>query len=387
MPSRQIPFGKPLLGNEEREAVAGVLSGTMLVHGEQTKAFEKAFAERAGSRHAIALSSCTAALHLSLRARDIGAGDAVIVPAMTHVATAHSAEYCGARPLFVDVVPESGNLDAAAAAEASEKAGNVRAVLPVHYLGLPCDMDAIGVIASRFGAMVVEDCALAIDATYDGRKAGTLGDTGCFSFYPVKHMTSIEGGMLTTDDDELAARVEKLRAFGYDRSLGERSEPGVYDIDALGLNFRMNEVEAAVGLAQLGKLDAFQAARARNFEALAAALRGIDELTIFEPKQGKAQSSHYCLNVVLPADGRIARRDVVAHLKSAGVGSSVHYPVALPLSRYYSEKYGYKPGDFPIAEWLAAQTISLPVGPHLDTGDPDYIAEEMKKAILTARTK
>lgn len=385
MSSRSIPFGKPLLGDEERDAVARVLEGTMLVHGELTKAFEKAFAERAGSRHAIALSSCTAALHLSLRACDIGAGDAVIVPAMTHVATAHSAEYCGARPLFVDVAPESGNLDAAAAVHTADKAGNVRAILPVHYLGLPCDMDALGAIAARLGAMIVEDCALAIDATYGDRKAGTLGDTGCFSFYPVKHMTSIEGGMLTTDDDELAARVKKLRAFGYDRSLGERSEPGVYDIDALGLNFRMNEVEAAVGLAQFCKLDDFQAARTRNFEAMATELREIDELTIFEPKQGKAQSSHYCLNVVLPADGRIVRRDVVAYLKGVGVGSSVHYPVALPLSRYYRDKYGYKPGEFPIAEWLAAQTISLPVGPHLEAGDPEYIAEEMKKAVLTAR--
>ena len=385
MSSRSIPFGKPLLGDEEREAVARVLAGTMLVHGEQTKAFEKAFAERAGSRHAIALSSCTAALHLSLRARDIGAGDAVIVPAMTHVATAHSAEYCGARPLFVDVAPESGNLDAAAAAEMADKVENVRAILPVHYLGLPCDMDALGEIAAHYDLMIVEDCALAIDATYGDRKAGTLGDTGCFSFYPIKHMTSIEGGMLTTDNDELAARVEKLRAFGYDRSLGERSEPGVYDIDALGLNFRMNEVEAAVGLAQFGKLDGFQQARARNYEALAAALQDIEELTIFEARQGKARSSHYCLNVVLPKNGRIARRDVVAHLKSVGVGSSVHYPVALPLSRYYREKYGYQPGDFPVAEWLAAQTISLPVGPHLEAGDPEYIATAMKHAVLAGR--
>ena len=301
------------------------------------------------------------------------------------LATAHAAEYCGARPLFVDVMPESGNLDATAAAEVADKAGNIRAVLPVHYLGLPCDMDALGAIAARHDAMIVEDCALAIDATYGDRKAGTLGDTGCFSFYPVKHMTSIEGGMLTTDNDELAARVEKLRAFGYDRSLGERSEPGVYDIDALGLNFRMNEVEAAVGLTQLGKLDDFQKARARNYDALAAALQDIEELSVFEARQGKSQSSHYCLNVVLPKDGRIVRRDVVAHLKSVGVGSSVHYPVALPLSRYYREKYGYQPGDFPIAEWLAAQTISLPVGPHLATGDPEYIAIVMKHAVLAGR--
>ncbi len=382
MQQRQIPFGKPQLGDEEKAAVAQVLSGPMLVHGEQTAGFEAAFAERAGCAHAVALASCTAALHLSLRARDIGPGDAVVVPAMTHVATAHSAEYCGAQPVFVDVDPASGNMDPERVARAADQAGNVRAIMPVHYMGLPCDMDAIGTVAARHDAMIVEDCALAIDATYDGRKAGTLGDTGCFSFYPVKHMTSIEGGMLTTNDDTIAARIRKLRAFGYDRSLGERAEPGVYDIDALGLNFRMNEVEAAVGLAQMAKLDRFQEARAGNFAALSEALADVEELTIFSPSQGKAQSSHYCLNVVLPQDGSIARRDVVAQLKEAGVGSSVHYPVALPLSRYYREKYGYKPGDFPVAEWLATQTISLPVGPHLADDDPAYIAEALKSAIV-----
>ena len=167
--------------------------------------------------------------------------------------------------------------------------------------------------------------------------------------------------------------------------MAKRKVPGVYDVDALGYNYRMNEVEAAVGLVQLGKLDGFQAARAANHAALKEGLSTIDEVTVFEARKGKAVSSHYCLNAVLPRDGRIDRSRVIGYLRAHGVGTSVHYPKALPRTRYYSERYGYRPGTFPVAEWLAEQTISLPVGPHLGTGNPERIADAFGAAVMAAR--
>ena len=382
--NREIPFGRPMLGAEEINAVTRVLEGPQLVHGPVTAEFECRFAERVGTKHAIAVSACTAGLHLSLFVREIGPGDEVIVPAMTHVATAHAVEFGGAKPVFVDVDPASGNIDPHGLKAAIT--ARTRAVMIVHFLGLPCDMDRILAIAEAAGLFVVEDCAIALDATYGGSKVGGFGMTGCFSFYPVKHMTTIEGGMVTTNDDGVAARIASRKAFGYDRALGQRTKPGVYDVTALGYNYRMNEVEAAVGLAQLGKLDRFQASRAANFRALKAELDAIEEVTVFEPVQGPAKSSHYCLNAILPRDGNIDRDAVVADLRTAGIGTSVHYPCPVPLFSYYSEKYGYSAGQFPVADWIAAQSISLPVGPHVLEGDVGKIAMAMKRAITRARS-
>lgn len=372
-----IPFGRPMLDRAAFDRVADVLESGILVHGQVTPAFEAAFAARAGAAEAVAVSSCTAGLHLTLFVKGIGPGDRVAVPAMTHVATAHSVELQGAAPVFVDVDPATGNMDPEALAAVE---GPLAAIMPVHYLGLPCDMARIRALAAAKGAFVLEDCALALDATYDGAKAGTLGLAGSFSFYPVKHMTSIEGGMVTTNDGELAAQLRKRRAFGYNRMLGERARPGIYDVDALGFNYRMSEVEAAVGLTQLDRMDAFQAARAANARELHAGLSALDGLTVFPLEHGVARSSHYCLNAVLPRDGSVDRDRVVDGLKARGIGSSIHYPGPVPLFTYYSGKYGYRPGMFPVAEWLADQTISLPVGPHLGEDGAGRIADAFAEA-------
>lgn len=386
MDTRKIPFARPELDDDLRAAVLKVLSGTTLVHGPATHEFETKFAERAGVAHAITVSSCTAGLHLGLFVHDIGPGDSVAVPAITHVATAHAAEFCGAKPLFVDVEPDTGNMDAAALTEAVQTRPNVRAVTVVHFLGLPCDMAAINAAAAKAGAFVMEDCAIAIDATYAGRKAGGLGLLGCFSFYPTKHMTTIEGGMVTTDDDGLAMKIRARRAFGYDKMLGERSRPGIYDVNALGYNYRMNEVEATVGLSQLRHLDGWQVKRAQNYVALRNALLEIDELAVFAPAKGQAKSSHFCLNIVLPKDGTVSRDAVIDQLQAAGIGTSVHYPKALPLMKYYQAKYGYRVGQFPNAEWLGEQSISLPVGPHIVEEDIRYMAAHVKQAVYQARS-
>jgi perosamine synthetase len=383
MSDEMIPFGRPLLDQTEIDAVMKVLSGPILAHGPVCGEFETAFAARSGAEHAITVSSGTAGLHLCLFANDVGPGDEVIVPAITHVATAHAAEYCGAKPVFVDVDPASGNIAPGGVAAALND--KTRAVMVVHFLGLPCEMDQINADATKAGAFVIEDAALAVDATYGGKKAGTLAKAGCFSFYPIKHMTSIEGGMVTTNDAALADQIRKRKAFGYDRSHETRVKPGIYDVTMLGYNYRMNEVEAAVGLAQLDKLDARLKIRDRNYHALKDALAELDEVTVFEPTQGKAQSCFYCLNAVLPRDGSLDRDAIAAELKAANIGTSVHYPGAVPLMTYYREKYGYKAGQFPVAEWLAAQTISLPVAPHVPDDFAERIAAAMKDAIYKAR--
>ncbi|MSO74205.1 MAG: DegT/DnrJ/EryC1/StrS aminotransferase family protein [Alphaproteobacteria bacterium] len=379
-----IPFGRPMIGPEEQAAVARVLAGPQLVHGPMAHEFEQRFAARAGVAHAITVSSCTAGLHLALHVHGIGPGDEVIVPAMTHVATAHAVEYCRARPVFVDVDPASGNLDLAAVEAAIGP--RTKAVMVVYFLGLPPDMTRLRAIAQKTGLLVVEDAALALDASYDGVKAGRLGDVASFSFYPTKHMTTSEGGMVTTGDAEIARRIAAMKAFGYDKMVGERTRPGIYDVNALGFNYRMSELHAAIGLAQLEKLDQFQAARAANFKALREDLADCAEITVFAPEQGKGRSSHYCLNAILPRDGSILRDEIVEQLKAEGIGTSVHYPSAVPLFSYYREKYGYRVGQFPVAEWLAGGTISLPVGPHLEPGDPASIAAALK-AVLAASVK
>lgn len=385
MSESEIPFGKPMLDATERDLVDRVLSGSTLVHGPVTREFEEKFAERIGVNHAVSVSSCTAGLHLSLSAMGVGAGDEVIVPAMTHVATAHAVEYTGAKPIFADVCADSGNIKPGNLPDLINESTKV--IMPVHYLGLPCDMDAIIRCCADRDISILEDCALAIDATFDGKKAGSFGAAGAFSFYPVKHMTTIEGGMVATDDATVADSIRKHRAFGYDRALGQRAKPGIYDVDSLGYNYRMNEVEAAVGLAQLSKLDRFQLSRAANYNRLYELLHEIAELTVFESTQGKSLSSHYCFNVTLPDNGSISRDQVVGELKASGIGSSVHYPRAVPLFSFYKQKYGYQEGQYPVAEWLAAQTISLPVGPHLPEDGPERIASALKKALMVNKTQ
>ncbi|MBG0776957.1 MAG: DegT/DnrJ/EryC1/StrS family aminotransferase [Desulfovibrionaceae bacterium] len=376
---RTIPFGKPIFGDEERRAVAEVLEGTTLVHGPRVKQFEADFAAFTGAPHALSVASCTAGLHLALFDLGIGPGDEVIVPAQTHVATAHSVEFTGAASVFADAEPRTGNIDL----EQVEAAvtGNTRAIAVVHYLGLPVDMDGINAIARKHDLFVLEDCALAIGTYYKGTHAGLCGDAGCYSFYPVKHMTTAEGGMVITKHDDVAARLDKKRAFGVDRVVGTRKMPGIYDVTMLGYNYRMNELEGALGCAQLARVPGFLEARNRNYAALEKGLAEIDEIDLFWSGDADYVSSRYCLSMIL-ADALADRRaDLVNALKAEGVGTSVYYPKPVPHMTYYAEKYGHGPESFPVAARISYQGIALPVGPHLDEQDMDYIVNAVKKAL------
>lgn len=380
---RNIPFGKPIIGKEEKEAVARVLEGTTLVHGPLAKEFEQAFAAYTKAPFAISVSSCTAGLHLAYFYYGIKPGDEIIVPAQTHVATAHAVEFCGAKPVFVDAEKNTGNIDIDQI-EAHITA-KTKAISVVHYLGMPVDMDRINAIAKKHNLYVIEDCALAIGTYYNGIHAGLHGDLGCYSFYPVKHMTTTEGGMILTKHEQLAAKVQRQKAFGVDRTVGERKVPGVYDVTMLGYNYRLNEVQAAMGIEQVKRLDSFLAKRKENYEALNSGLKSLNEVSLLQSSYGKFQSSYYCLSLILNKEWADKRFEIVSILNEQGIGTSVYYPKPVPHMQYYREKYGYTETSFPVASLISYNSIALPVGPHLSVDDMNYIVEGVKNALVKVK--
>lgn len=374
-----------MIGEEERAAVLDVLSSPQLVHGPKAKSFEAAFARSLGNdAHATTVSSCTAGLHLIYMHLGLGVGDEVIVPAQSHVATAHAVEITGATPIFVDCDASTGNIDVALIE--GKITANTRAISVVHYLGLPVDMEGVNIIARKHGLFVVEDCALAVGSALNGVACGLLGDAGAFSFYPVKHMTTAEGGMVVSRHKEVVQSVENLKAFGYDRSPAQRTVPGVYDVARLGLNYRMNEISSAIGIEQLKKVPEFHRQRVLNAAALRAALSGVPGIQLLEPGNEKRLHSEYCLVVVLD-DGLGPRRaEIISAMAAAGVGTSVYYPVPLPLCTYYRNKYGHQKASFPNASRISDQSIALPVGPHLDEGDMQIIADNLNAILSQLRS-
>ena len=376
---KTIPFGRPMIGEEEKSAVMEVLNDPILVHGPRSKEFENSFAAYTKAPHAVSVSSCTAALHLSYFYLKLKAGDEVIVPAQTHNATAHAVEFCGAKPVFVDAEIKTGNIDIDQIEPLITE--RTKAISIVHFLGMPVNMDRINEIAKKYGLFVVEDDALAIGTYYKGVHAGLLGDAGCFSFYPIKHMTTAEGGMLITRNEEIATGITRQRAFGVDRTQGERKIPGIYDVTMLGYNYRMNEIQAALGIEQVKRMNEFLKQRKLNYERLYDGLKEIDEIFLFQSSHGDYQSSYYCLSMLLNESLVKKRFEIVDYLKNHGVGTSVYYPHPVPHLTYYKEKYDYGEETYPVAAMISNGSIALPVGPHLNIEDMDYIIASISKAI------
>jgi perosamine synthetase len=367
-----IPFGQPWIGDEEKAAVAGVLQSPVLTHGPETHAFEEEFAGFVGGGHAIATSSCMGALHLACWELGFGPGDDVLVPAQTHTATVHAVELMGARPVFVDCDPRTGNMTAEALRGALTP--KTKGIVLVHFLGMPCEMDGILALAAEYGLKILEDCALAIGTRWNGTHVGLIGDAGAFSFYPAKHITTGEGGMLITRHKSLAESATRRRGFGVDRSIAERKIPGVYDVTMLGLNYRMSELNAALGRCQVRRIPEILARRAANFDRLAARLREVPGFRVLESLHPSATQTHYCLTVILPEKLRPQRDAIILRMKSDNVGTSVYYPQPVPRMSYYRQKYGHDAASFPEAERISDASIALPVGPHLNVAHMDRIA-------------
>lgn len=376
---REIKFGKPMIDENERRVVEEVLKGDILVHGPRAKEFEREFSSFTKGGHSVSVSSCTAGLHLSYFHFGIGKEDEVIVPAQSHVATVHAVELVGATPIFVDAELKTGNIDIDQIEDRINE--KTKAVSLVHYLGMPVDMDRILAIASKHQLKVIEDCALGIGSKFKGKHVGLFGDAGCFSFYPVKHFTTAEGGMILCKDEEDSTLLTRKKAFGVDRTDSERKVPGIYEVTMLGFNYRMNEIQAAIGVEQLKKIQSFLDIREKNYIQLEKGLQEIEEINLFQSSYGDFTSSHYCLSIVLNEELAKKRFEIVKYLNENGVGTSVYYPKAIPEFEYYREKYGYKPGQFANASRISNRSIALPVAPHLNEEDMNYIVEKVKKSI------
>jgi len=379
--SHPIPFHVPSIGKEEIDAVTATLRSGWLTTGEQALRLEKEFACRLGARHALAMSSGTAALHLALRAAGVAPGDDVIVPTFTFTATAEAVLYLGARPLLADVDPRTGTLEPG---EVACRLGpRTRAVMPVHLGGLPCDLEAIGAVAHSGGAVVIDDAAHALPATLRGRAVGTLADATAFSFYATKNMTSGEGGMVTTARDDWAEAMRLWRLHGLSRDAWGRYRADgswAYEVVDVGCKYNLPDVLAAIGRAQLAKLDRFAAARralvARYREALA------DEEAVELPEEPAGRESAWHLFVVrLRVERlRVDRARVAEELARRGIGTSVHF---IPLHRhpYYRRTLGVDPADFPGAEDLFRRCLSLPLYPALAPADVDCVAETLRDVL------
>lgn len=366
-----------MIGPEERAAAAAVLEGPILVHGPRIAAFEADFAAFTGAPRAVATGSCTAAMHLAYHAMGLGPGDEVIVPAQSHVATAHAVALTGAKPVFADCELPAGNMTAAQVAPLVN--GRTRAIAVVHYNGIPVDMPPIMEIAQDRGLAVLEDCALAVGAWRNGVHVGLFGDVGCFSFYPIKHMTTLEGGMAIGRNEALLARMAHLRALGVDRSHGERAIPGEYDVSAVGFNYRMNELQAAIGSVQVSRLPVFLEQRRCNAAAVAAVLADRPDVSLIVPSDDEAIEAHYCAIALLAPELADHRPAIMAEMKAQGLGCSIYYPRAIPDMTCYREP-DHRP-DVPNARRISASTIALPVGPHLDNDDAAEVARGLCRAI------
>jgi len=373
-----LPFFRPALGAEEERAVVEVLRSGWLTTGPRTLAFEGAFARLAQVRHAVGVSSCTAGLHLLLRAFGVGPGDEVVTSPITFPATANAILAAGATPVFADVVPGWLTLDPTAVKTAITQ--RTRAIVAVHLAGWPCEMDALGALAAAAGIPLIEDAAHALGASYRGRPAGALADAASFSFYATKNLTTGEGGMVTTDRGEIVPRLRIERLHGIDVDASQRSDRGYrhWEAVAMGFKYNLTDFEAALGLVQLERLPALLAERRR----LDARYRErLSRLAAFEPLggPGAAQSAAHLFPILVqPGALHIDRDELLGALLAENVGVGVHFR-ALPLHRFFQTSVPTPPEAVPVALSSSARVLSIPLFPGMSDADQDDVVEALAR--------
>lgn len=367
--STLLPFHQPWIDESDIEEVVDTLRSGWLTMGPKTVRFEEAFADYLGARHAIAVTSCTAALHLALDVAGIGPGDEVITSVYTFTSTAAVILHLRAVPVLVDVLPGTLNMDPADVAR--KITPRTRAIIPVHLAGVPCDMDALRDLATRHGLVIIEDAAHALPARYRGRTVGTIGDLTAFSFYAGKNLTTGEGGMVTTDRDEYVERLRTRRLHGISRDAWKRySADGswYYEVDYPGFKYNMTDINAALGLQQLRKLEMFQELRNRYVGLYTQGLSDLPGVRLPEAPPDVESAWHlYILQLDLDAL-TIDRNAFIEHLKRENVSTSVHF-IPLHIHPYYRTTFGYQPQDFPNALHAYERAISLPLYPRMSEDD------------------
>jgi perosamine synthetase len=369
----------PSIEDDDLHAVAEVLRSGMLVQGANVAAWEEHLARVVGVRHAVAVSSGTAALHLAMLALGVGPGDLVLTTAYSWVATANVIRLCGAEPVFVDIDARTFNLspDALEAklkdlAKDRGRLKRVKAILPVHAFGLPADMPAILATAGRYDIPVVEDAACALGAACRGKPAGAWGKIGCFSFHPRKAVTTGEGGACTTDDDALARRIRILRNHGLDPQA-----PGMDFVD-VGFNYRMTDFQAALGRTQTAKLDRILAARRRLAAQYDELLADVGVQTPVVPKGFEPAYQTYV--VLLPKECAPHRAEIIRRLREEGVETTIG-TIHIPLTTFYRAEYGYREGDFPATDDVFTRSLALPLHERLTREDQTLVAEALRQAM------
>jgi UDP-4-amino-4,6-dideoxy-N-acetyl-beta-L-altrosamine transaminase len=375
-----IPFYVPWITEEDKDSVMEALNSRWLTGGPKAHKFEKQFAAFIGVKHAVSVNSGTAALHLALRALNLKPGDEVIVPVLTFAATANTVLYCGVKPIFADVDSKTFNLST------ESVLGNVtkrtKVIIVVHYGGQPADMKEIMEIAEDHRLCVIEDCAHSLGASYRKSKTGRIGTIGCFSFYPTKIITTLEGGMLTTNEESIANKAKLLREHGMTRSALEREKrvEWYYDITDLGYNYRLNEVQAALGLSQLKRVEDGIKKRVEAARYYARKLSGI--VGIVTPYEAENRTHVYHLYVIKVLEEKcgLSRDELFRKLSKNGIGLSVHY-TPLHLMTFYKRISSYGAASFPNAEEVYKQVLSLPLFPTLSRDQIDYVVDSIKHSI------
>lgn len=378
-------FGSPKIESAEIDEVEKTMRSGWLGTGPKSHVFEEKFKEYKGTKFAIALNSCTAALHLSMLAIGIKSGDEVIVPTMTFAATANAVIHSGGKPVFVDCEKETMNINPNEIG--SKITSKTKAILAVHFAGRPCDMDAIMNLAAKHNLKVIEDCAHAIEAEYHNRKAGTFGDIGCFSFYVTKNIVTGEGGMLITNNKEYANQVRILALHGMSKDAWNRfGDSGYkhYQVVSAGYKYNMMDLQASIGIHQFKRINKYWMKRQRIWRCYNDAFK---DLPVFIPAAIRPDTRHsYHLYTLLLDIDRltISRDEFLDEMTKKNIGVGVHY-IPLHLQPYYQKEFRYKPGDFKNAEWISARTVSLPLSAKLTAKDVADVIAATKEILERAK--
>ncbi len=369
-----IPYGRQSINEDDIKAVEEVLKSDFLTTGPKIAEFERKFADYVGAKYAVAVSNGTAALHIACMAAGIGEGDEVITTPITFAASANCALYCGATPVFADIDPVTYNISPESVE--SHVTERTKAIIPVHYTGQACDMDAIHKIADRYNLIVIEDAAHAVGAEYKGKKIGSLSDMTEFSFHPVKHITCGEGGIVTTNREDLYEKLKLFRTHGITREekfLHKVDGPWYYEQIDLGYNYRITDIQAALGISQLGRIDKFLEKRKKIAAKYDEAFKDFDGIEI--PKQAEYSNSAYHLYVI-KVDKSI-RKALFEYLRANNIGVNVHY---IPVYTFpYYREHGYENVKCENAEKLYESIISIPIYYDLSDEEQDYVIDKIKE--------
>ncbi len=383
MKRKFIPYSTQSIDAGDIKAVASVLRSDFLTQGPKVEEFEKKVAKYCGAKFAISFNSGTSALHGACFAAGIGPGDEVITSPITFVASANCVAFCGGTPVFADI--ENDGSGSISIKEIKKKVSSkTRAIIPVDYAGHPCDMDAINRIAKDNGLIVIEDAAHSLGARYKGKKVGTLADMTVLSFHAVKNITTGEGGMVLTNSREFRDKLVQFRTHGITRDV-KGDGPWYYEMRELGYNYRLTDIQCALGISQLSKLDKFIKARRQIAAKYNKAFANIDEIGI-PVEKGFAKSSYHLYPIKLSSKLISKKLSIFTNLRRLGLGVNVHY-IPLPLQPYYAKKYGYKRSDFPAAVSYYESEISLPLHQKMTDSDVNFVVKAVKDTINNWRNK